>query len=333
MADPSVRYPQAEAVIDLDAYRANLRAMAALAPRSALMAVVKANAYGHGMLECARAAREAGAEWLGVTTIDEALALRAAGDTGLILSWLNAPGADYAAAAEAGIEVTASSAEQLREILSAAESGARPRVQLKVDTGLSRNGARGEQWADLVDATAEGQAKAKLELTGVWTHFACADQPDHPANDAQEAVFDEAVAAVRAAGLEPALCHLANSAATLARPSSHRDLVRVGIASFGLPPAASMPVAVELKPVMTLRGRLAAVKRVPEGSGVSYDWTYVTTGETTLGLVPLGYGEGIPRRGSGRLQAAHAGSTSSGRWPWTRSSSTSATPRPVVGIS
>src|SRR5690349_199243 len=138
MADSSAPYPQAEAVIDLDAYRSNLRAMADLAPHSALMAVVKADAYGHGMIECARAAREAGAAWLGVTTVDEALALRAAGDTGPVLSWLNAPGADYAAAAEAGIEVTASSAEQLREIVSG--SGARrPRIQLKVDTGLSRN--------------------------------------------------------------------------------------------------------------------------------------------------------------------------------------------------
>ncbi|HSI26735.1 MAG TPA: alanine racemase [Aeromicrobium sp.] len=307
MGESSAAYPQAEAVIDLDAYRSNLRAMADLAPHSALMAVVKANAYGHGMIECARAAREAGAAWLGVTTVDEALALRAAGDTGPILSWLNAPGADYSAAAEAGIEVTASSAEQLREISSA--SGARrPRVQLKVDTGLSRNGARGEQWAELIDATAEAQSKARLDFTGTWSHFACADQPDHPANDAQEAVFEEAVSAVRAAGLDPGLRHLANSAAVLTRPQAHLDIIRVGIAGYGLPPSATMPVDIHLKPVMTLRGRLAAVKRVPEGSGVSYDWTYVTTGETTLGLVPLGYGEGIPRRGSGRLQAAHAGS-------------------------
>jgi alanine racemase len=279
------------------------------------MAVVKADAYGHGMIECGRAARQAGTDWLGVTTVHEALALRSAGDTGAILSWLNAPGADYAAAADAGIEVTASSAEQLHEIVSASRNGARPRVQLKVDTGLSRNGARGEQWDELVDATAAAQAAAQIEFTGTWSHFACADQPEHPANDIQQKAFGQALEVVTAAGLDPGLRHLANSAATLTRPESHLDLVRVGIASFGLPPSATMlpriaggpPLNIELRPVMTLRGRLAAVKRVPEGSGVSYDWAYVTPRETTLGLVPLGYAEGIPRRGSVKLQAAHAG--------------------------
>lgn len=302
----SAPYPQAEAVIDLDAYRANLRVLADLAPNSALMAVVKANAYGHGMLECGRAAREAGAQWLGVTTVDEALALRAGGDTGPILSWLNAPGADYRAAAEGGIEVTASSAEQLHEI-AASSGGTAVRVQIKIDTGLSRNGARGTQWIELVEAVAQAQAQGTVELTGTWSHFACADQPEHPANDAQQTLFDEGVDAVRAAGLEPGWRHLANSAATLARPQSHLDIIRIGIAGYGLPPSETMAVPVELKPVMTLRGRLAAVKRVPAGSGVSYDWTYVTNRETTLGLVPLGYGEGIPRWGSGKLQAAHAG--------------------------
>jgi alanine racemase len=299
--------PQAEAVIDLDAYRANLSALAALAPQSALMAVVKANAYGHGMGECARAAREAGASWLGVTTIDEALALRAGGDGGSILSWLNAPGADYASAAAAGVEVTASSAEQLGEIAAASSPAARPKVQLKVDTGLSRNGARGGQWPELVDVAAAAQASGAIELTGTWSHFACADQPDHPANDAQQEAFDEALGVLKDAGLDPGLCHLANSAAVIARPQSHLDLIRVGISSYGLPPSADMTVGIDLRPVMTLRGRLAAVKRVPAGSGVSYDWTHVTARETTVGLVPLGYGEGVPRNGSGRLHAAHRG--------------------------
>src|SRR5690242_18417770 len=141
--------PQAEAIVDLDAYRTNLETLAAHAPGSALMAVVKADAYGHGMPQCARAAREAGADWLGVATIAEAIALRAAGDTGDVLCWLASPGADFASAIAAGVQVTASSAEQLAEILAA---GKRPRVQLKVDTGLSRNGAYGEQWTTLVAA-------------------------------------------------------------------------------------------------------------------------------------------------------------------------------------
>jgi len=300
--------PQAEAVIDLDAYRANLELLADHAPTAALLAVVKANAYGHGMTECARTAREADAAWLGVATVDEALELRSHGDTGPVLCWLNAPGANYAAAIDANIELTASSADQLREIGSASAGQPQPaRVQLKVDTGLSRNGARGDQWAALVEAAAAEQAAGRIVHTGTWSHFACADQPDHPGNDAQEAAYLEALDVLAAHGLEPGLRHLANSAATISRPSSHLDLVRVGIASYGLPPAASMQVDLPLRPVMTLRGRLAAVKRVPAGSGVSYDWTYTTERDTTLGLVPLGYGEGIPRHASGRLSAAHGG--------------------------
>ncbi len=304
----SITGPQAEAVIDLDAYRANLRLLADLAPTAALLAVVKANAYGHGMAACARAAREADAAWLGVATVDEALELRSHGDTGPVLCWLNAPGADYAAAIDANIEITASSADQLREIASASTGLSQPaRVQLKVDTGLSRNGARGSQWPELVEAAAAEQAAGRIIHTGTWSHFACADQPDHPANDAQEAAFMEALDALAASGLEPGMRHLANSAATIARPSSHLDLLRVGIASYGLPPAATMQVSLPLQPVMTLRGRLAAVKRVPAGSSVSYGWTYTTDRETTLGVVPLGYGEGIPRHASGRLPAAYDG--------------------------
>jgi len=298
--------PQAEAVIDLDAYRDNLVALAACAPDSALMAVVKADGYGHGMIECARAAREAGATWLGVATIEEALALRAAGDSGDVLCWLASPGADFTAAIDAGIEVTASSADQLAEIL-AAPTATRRRVQLKVDTGLSRNGAHGPQWTDLVLAAATAQAAGSVEITGVWSHFACADQPEHPANDEQERVFGLAVAELADAGVHPALRHLSNSAATLTRPSAHLDLVRVGIASYGLAPDPRMSFPTPLTPVMTLQARLAAVKRVSAGTAVSYAHTWTSGRETTLGLVPVGYGEGIARRASSRAEVAHQG--------------------------
>jgi alanine racemase len=297
--------PQAEALIDLDAYRANIEALAACAPSSALMAVVKANAYGHGMEQCARAAREAGAEWLGVATPSEALALRSLGDTGPILCWLASPGADFAAVVEAGVEVTASSVAQLDEILATARS--RPRVQLKVDTGLSRNGAYGEEWTRLVEAAAKAQASGRLEHTGTWSHFACADQPDHPANDAQQKAFDGAVEELEAAGLTPGLRHLSNSAATLVRPSAHLDLVRVGIASYGLPPDPRMTFSTPLRPVMTLRGRLAGVKRVAAGSSVSYGLTFTTDRETTFGLVPIGYGDGLPRHASNLVEASYDG--------------------------
>ncbi|MCW2749861.1 MAG: alr [Aeromicrobium sp.] len=300
--------PQAEAVIDLDAYRDNLATLAACAPNSALMAVVKAEAYGHGMLACAKAAREAGAAWLGVATVDEALALRAGGDTGNVLCWLASPGADYDSAIDADIEVTASSAEQLAEVLTiAAPTSVRPKVQLKVDTGLSRNGAFGEQWTQLVAAAAAAQTAGQAEITGVWSHFACADEPDHPANDEQEQVFRTAVDELGAAGVVPPLRHLSNSAATMTRPSAHFDLVRVGIASYGINPDRTMPHDLDLKPVMTLQARLAAVKRVPAGTSVSYGHTWSTDRETTLGLVPIGYGEGILRNASNRSEAGFGG--------------------------
>ena len=305
--------PQIEAVIDLDAFGANIAALAACAPSSALMTVVKANAYGHGMLPMARAARHAGSPWLGVATIEEALAVRRAGDTGNLLCWLSSPGADFGSALEADVEVTASSVEQLHEILSAASS--RARVQLKVDTGLSRNGARGDQWTELVAAAAAAQTGGRVEITGVWSHFACADEPAHPANDVQEAAFVDAVAELAAAGVEPALRHLSNSAATLTRPSAHFDLVRVGIAAYGIRPDPAMTYATELTPVMTLRTRLAQVKRVSAGASASYGHTWTTDRDTTLGLVPMGYGDGIAVAASNRaeVQVDGARATVAGR--------------------
>ena len=294
--------PQIEAVIDLDAFAANIAALAACAPSSALMTVVKANAYGHGMIPMARAARAAGSPWLGVATVDEALELRAAGDTGPLLCWLASPGASFRSAVEAGIELTASSVDQLREIADAGRGIARPRVQLKVDTGLSRNGARGPQWTELVAAAAAGQAAGHVEITGTWSHFACADEPDHPANDAQEDVFRDAVDELSAAGVHPGLRHLANSAATLTRPSSHLDLVRVGIAAYGIRPDPALTYETTLTPVMTLRTRIAQVKRVPAGAGVSYGHQWTADRDTTLALVPMGYGDGIAIAASNRAE-------------------------------
>ncbi len=298
--------PQIEAVIDLDAFGANIAALAACAPSAELMTVVKANAYGHGMVPMARAARAAGSQWLGVAALDEALTLRRAGDTGDLSCWLSSPGADYAAAVEADVEVTASSVEQLAEIVSAAPR--RPKVQLKVDTGLSRNGALGEDWSRLVAAASTAQASGSVEITGVWSHFACADEPSHPANDAQERVFADAVDELAAAGVEPRLRHLSNSAATLSRPSAHFDLVRVGIAAYGIRPDPGMTYPTVLTPVMTLRARLAHVKRVGAGTSVSYGHTWTAERDTTLGLVPMGYGDGIAIAASNRAEVQVGGS-------------------------
>lgn len=292
--------PQAEAAIDLDAFRANLAALAACASTAEQLVVVKGNAYGHGMTAMARAAREAGVPWLGVATLDEALALRAAGDTGQLLCWLTSPGADWAAAVEAGIQVTASSAEQLAEIIAVAPS--RPQVQLKVDTGLSRNGARGPQWSELCAAAASAQRAGEVEITGTWSHFACADEPDHPANDQQELAFRAALDELSAAGVHPGIRHLCNSAGTLTRPSAHFDLVRLGIAAYGIAPDLAMTYSTPLTPVMTLRTRIAQVKRVPAGSSVSYGWTWTAERETSLAVVPVGYADGIAIAASNRAE-------------------------------
>ncbi len=293
--------PRAEAGIDLDAVRANVHRLREVAAGAQLLAVVKADGYGHGLLPVARAAREAGADWLGLAVREEALALRTAGDTGRLLCWLAVPGEPYGDLVEAGVDVTASSDWQLAEVVAAARSvGARARVQLKVDTGLSRNGCPPDRWPDLVEAAAGAQRAGHLELTGVWSHFACADEPAHPANDAQQQVFDEALGVVAHAGLEPEVRHLANSPATLTRPAAHYDLVRPGLAVYGLSPAPAVASAegFGLRPALTLTARLAAVKQVGEGAGVSYGHTFVTPRPTTLGLVPLGYGDGIPRAAS-----------------------------------
>lgn len=287
---------RAEIVVDLDAIRHNVRRLREIVgPGVAMMSVVKADGYGHGMVPVARAARQAGADWLGVATIDEALALRAAGDDGPILCWLTVPGEDYAAAVAADIDLTAYSCDEVDEI-AAAGSGAR--VQLKVDTGLSRGGASRGDWSSLFSRAAELEASGRLDITGIWSHLAASDEPDHPANDAQEQAFLEAVELACEQGLQPGLRHLANSAAAVLRPSSRFDLVRCGIATYGLDPAPGFTSDLQLTPAMTVRAKLVMSKPIAAGDGVSYGHTWVADRDTSVGIVPSGYGEGIPRGAS-----------------------------------
>jgi alanine racemase len=285
---------RAEIVVDLAAVRHNVRILKDLVSVDGpvgLMAVVKADGYGHGMVEVAAAARDAGADWLGVATIEEALALRAAGDRGPLLCWLSAPGDDFASAVAAGVEVTAYSEAELEEI--AAVGGAR--VQLKVDTGLSRGGAARQEWHDLFAVASDLEREGRITVTGIWSHFAASDEPAHPANDAQEAAFRDALSLAESAGLDPRVTHLANSAATLLRPSSHFDLVRCGIATYGLDPAPGTSPRIGLRPAMTARARLVMSKAIAAGDGVSYGHTWHADEDTTVGLVPVGYGDGIIR--------------------------------------
>ncbi len=302
--------PRAEIVVDLDAVRHNVRVLKERVEGRALMVVVKADGYGHGMVPVARAAREAGADWLGVAVVEEALALRAAGDTGPVLTWLAVPGEDFGPAVEAGIDVTAYTVAELAEIRGAAHAlAATARVQLKIDTGLSRGGSSQEAWPDLVAAAVAAERSGEVRVTGVWSHFACSDEPEHPANDAQEEVFRWAVDLAERSGLRPEVRHLCNSAGALTRPSSWFDLVRCGIASYGLTPMPDVAGSDELGlvPAMTVQCRLAMVKGVRAGSGVSYGHTYVTQHDTTVGVVPVGYGDGIPRHASSKAPVLAAG--------------------------
>jgi alanine racemase len=299
---------RSELTIDLGAIRRNARTLLRALGGAELWAVVKADGYGHGIAQAGWAARRGGATWLGVAFLDEALRLRAAGDRGPILSWLAVPGESYAVGIEADVELAAYTADQLDEIASAGrEVGMPAKVQLKLDSGLGRGGSHPDDWPRLVDEAVRQQSAGHVRVTGVWSHFACSDEPDHPSVAAQLDTYKAGVDHAAAAGLEPEHLHLANSGAVLAIPESWLTMVRPGIALYGLSPFADGASPVQLDPAMTLRARLALVKRVHAGQGVSYGHTYVTDRETTLGLVPLGYGDGIPRLASNRGQVTIGG--------------------------
>ncbi|MGW1766365.1 alanine racemase [Streptomyces sp. NPDC002073] len=295
--------PRVRAEIDLAAVRHNVRALRDRAPRSQLMAVVKSDAYGHGAVPCARAALEAGATWLGTATPEEAFALREAGIDARIMCWLWTPGGPWRRAVDEGIDVGVSGMWALQEVRAAARAAGRPaRVQLKADTGLGRNGCQPADWPELVGAALAAQAEGTVQVTGVWSHFACADEPGHPSIQAQLALFRDMVGHAEKEGLEPEVRHIANSPATLTLPESHFDLVRTGLGVYGVSPAPELgtPAQLGLRPAMTLRASVALVKAVPAGHGVSYGHHHVTEGETRLALIPVGYADGVPRHASGR---------------------------------
>lgn len=291
--------PRAVARVDLDAVRANTGRLSEAAAGRPLMAVVKADGYGHGLVPCARAALAGGAAWLGVANLDEAVALREAGIEAPILGWIAVPGDPiWVEAVGRGVDVSASALWAVGEAVAAARASGRPaRLHLKVDTGLGRAGAPAADWPDLVRHAVAAQASGEVEVVGVWSHLAYADEPGHPTVTAQILAFKEAAELAASLGVRDPIRHLANSAATLAAPEAHFDLVRPGIALYGLSPGplVGTPESLGLRPAMTLEARLTSVKRVPAGHGVSYAHAYTTTSETTLGLVPLGYADGIGR--------------------------------------
>ena len=292
----------AEALVNLGTVRDNVTGLRRQAGGADVMAVVKSDAYGHGLIPVARAALAGGAGWLGVIRVDEALALRGAGLTAPVLCLMSVPGGPHEEAIRHDVDLGAGSAGMVAEIAAAAGRAGRPaRIHLKADTGMSRGGATMPDWPAVVAAALAAQAAGQVRVVGLWSHLACADMPGHPSIDAQIRVFREAVALAEGAGVRPEVRHLANTPATLTLPQTRFDLVRCGGGTVGLPTLPG-PMPAWLRPAMTVRARLVQVKEVPPGAGVSYGHRYVTSSRSTLGLVPVGYAEGVPRDASGLVQ-------------------------------
>lgn len=286
------------AEIDLDAIAHNVSTIREmLTPGTRYLAVVKANAYGHGDVDVAKAALAAGAEWLGVILVAEGRRLREAGiDAPILLLHEPHPEDVRDAVAlrltssvftERGVAALDEEAERVgRTIL----------VHVKVDTGLNRLGVPVSRLDEVITALAKAP---HLEVQGFFSHFAFADQPGHPFIDTQLAWFADAREHARRLGVEPELVHIGNSAAALTRPDAHFDLVRVGIATYGLAPGPSLAGAMAYAPALTLKARAAMVKRVGAGEGVSYGLRYTLPKDSTIVSIPLGYADGWPRLATG----------------------------------
>ena len=292
----------AEAVVDLGAIQHNVRLLREHAGGAQVMAVVKADGYGHGATRVARAALAAGAAELGVATVDEALALRADGVTAPVLAWLHPPGIDFGPALLADVEIAVSSVRQLDELLDAVRrTGKTATITVKVDTGLNRNGVAPALYPSMLAALRQAVAEAAVRLRGLMSHMVYADQPDNPINDVQAQRFADMLAQARHQGLRFEVAHLANSSATMSRPDLAFDLVRPGIAVYGLSPVPELG-DMGLIPAMTVKCVVALVKSVRAGEGVSYGHTWIAERDTTVALMPIGYADGVFRALGGRLE-------------------------------
>jgi alanine racemase len=290
---------RAEAVVDLDAIAHNIAVLQGIAPDSELMVVVKADAYGHGAIPVARQARESGINWLGVALPSEALELRTSGDLGRILAWLWAPGdPDIDACVAQGVDLSVSSTWALAEVAASAQAaGTVARIHLKIDTGLSRNGCTLADWPELVTAVRAARDASLVEVEAFWTHFANADVADDPYVLMQFEKFSAATAVAESLGVEAPHLHLANSAGVIGYSAARTSIVRTGISVYGLS-AGVVAGAVPVVPAMTLHSRLAMVKTIPAGAGVSYGTSWLAPNDARIGLVPIGYADGIPRAAS-----------------------------------
>ncbi|GAB3042782.1 alanine racemase [Sediminivirga luteola] len=285
----------------------NLSRLREQSPSGRVIAVVKANAYGHGMLEAARTFAQAGAWRIGVATVEEALELRGAGLDAPLMAWLYGPGAELKDAVAQDIELGVSTGHALEQVrLAARATGRQARVHLKLDTGLGRNGF---VLTEAVPAARVIVEAPELALTGVFSHLANADWPDDEANDAQEDLFREVLAQIRELpGAQDAVAHLANSPAALTRPSAAFDAIRPGLSLYGLSPLEGRSAQdLGLRPALELHSAVVNLKRVPAGHGASYGLSYRAPEETTFALVPGGYGDGILRTASGQAEVSIGG--------------------------
>ena len=275
----------AEAVVDLSVVRDNVQTIHKhLRPGTEVLAVVKADAFGHGAVQVARAAVEAGATWLGVARADEALQLRAAGLTVPILTWL------YDATELlllADIDVSVSTVAELHQVVSAPNVH---NVQLKLDTGLHRGGSAPDQWIELTRAAAHYEALGAVRVRGIWSHLSHGDELDASHSRRQLELLRTGVSLARRAGLSPEVVHLANSSGAITLDAPDCNLVRIGAALFGID-----EVDAGVRPPMRLVTKVAQVRRIRAGEGVSYGHDYVAPRDTTIALIPLGYADGIPR--------------------------------------
>lgn len=270
-----------------------------------VMAVVKADAYGHGLIKSSHAALLGGAQWLGVALLSEALEIRRAGIAAPLLAWLTPPGADFEGAIKNDIDLSVSSLQQIQEIYAASlRVGLIARVHLKVDTGMSRAGAL-DEFPEIVSELTRLCAANEIELIGTWSHLACADEPAHPLNAEQIKRFKSALEYMNDENLNPGIRHLANSSAIIGLPDATFDLVRAGLLIYGLSPTNLPPKNISLKPAMELRARLLLVKNIPQGATVGYGATVEVDKETKIGIVTFGYADGLPRSTDGTAYFLH----------------------------
>jgi alanine racemase len=294
----------ARLVVDTAAIAANTELFAARATGAELMAVVKADGYGHGAVPVARAALAHGATWVGVTSIGEALRLREHGITAPMLSWLNPIDADFGAALSASIDLAVPGLEHLTAIeAAAAGTGRTARIHLYIDCGMARDGAQPRDWRELCWRAAFGQKRGTLNVVGVMGHLGCAENPGDACNLVGRRRFDRAVHVARNFGLRPGYRHLAATTAALTDPGTHHTMTRVGAGLVGI----DLSGTTRLRPAMALRAPIVSVREVPAGTPVGYGHGWRTPAATRLGLIPVGYADGIPRSAGEHAQVSVRG--------------------------